>query len=69
MKKRSILNNLLDIDSIFKFNKISKLDGALLFLDQEKVFDRVDHSFLIETIKSFGFNEQFSNLIQNLYIN
>ena len=69
IKNRSILDNLLDIDSILNYYNKENRKGSLLFLDQQKAFDRVDHNFLINTIQSFGFSYQFSNLIQNLYKN
>ena len=44
-------------------------EGALLFLDQEKAFDRVNHEFLLKVLKQFGFGESFIHWIEILYTN
>ena len=42
---------------------------GIVLWDQEKAFDRVDHSFLLEALRSFGFGESFVNWIALLYKN
>ena len=44
-------------------------DAALIFLDQEKAFDRVNHDFLYKVMKCFGFGEYFTSWIKLLYSN
>ena len=34
-------------------------EGALIFLDQEKAFDRVEHDFPDKTLSAFGFGDGF----------
>ena len=43
IKNRSILNNILDIDTILNQYQTTDQKGFLLFLDQGKVFDRVSY--------------------------
>ncbi|CAM2111955.1 unnamed protein product [Caretta caretta] len=43
------------------------LSLALLSLDQEKVFDRVDHRYLLNTLQAFGFGPQFVGFLRALY--
>ena len=44
-------------------------EGALLFLDQEKAFDRVEHDFLFKILATFGIGPQFINWLKVLYKN
>ncbi len=44
-------------------------EGALIFLDQEKAFDRVEHDFLFKTMEAFGFGNSFIDWIRILYSN
>ena len=43
--------------------------AAFIFLDQEKAFDRVNHEFLIKTMETFGFGNDFIKWIKVLYSN
>ena len=44
-------------------------EAALLFLDQEKAFDRVNHSYLYKVLECFGFDSYFISWIKLLYSN
>ena len=44
-------------------------EAALLFLDQEKAFDRVNHSVLFKTMEKFGFGNSFISWIKIIYSN
>lgn len=41
--------------------------GILLFLDQEKAFDRIDRSFLLNLLELFGFGPWFLACIETPY--
>ena len=43
--------------------------AALLFLDQEKAFDRVNHNVLYKVLEKFGFGETFISWIKLIYLN
>ena len=45
------------------------VNTGLIFLDQEKAFDNVDHSYLFEVLKGFGFGSFFISCIKLLYHN
>ena len=43
------------------------LRTGLIFLDQEKAFDRVEHGYLWKVLENFGFNPGFIAMIKVLY--
>lgn len=64
---RSIMDNLHLMRDIIDICKSCDFSIGLLSLDQEKAFDRVDHTFLFSTLKAFGFGEGFISWVQLLY--
>ena len=36
-------------------------------IDKEKVFDKIQHSFMIKTLNRLEIEENFLNLIKNIY--
>ena len=42
---------------------------AILSLDQEKAFDRVDWGFMLSTLRTMGFGESFVNWVRLFYTN
>ena len=38
-------------------------------IDKEKVFDKIQHSFMIKTLNRLEIEENFLNLIKNIYKN
>lgn len=67
IKGRSIADNLHLVRDLFDFASINDIDVGFLSIDQEKAFDRVDHVYLFETLKAFGFGDHFISLIKLLY--
>ena len=51
------------ISDILETTKILNIEGYILTMDIEKAFDSMDHSFLMETLKAFGFGENFMKWI------
>ncbi|MEL6802457.1 MAG: reverse transcriptase family protein, partial [Bacteroidota bacterium] len=43
------------------------VEGALVFLDQEKCFDRVDHGFVFKTLATYGFGPGFLGMVRAFY--
>ena len=67
---RSIFDNChLIRDIIADINSNTNDTGILLSTDQEKAFDRVDHSYLLLILKRFGFTDDFIRWISILYNN
>lgn len=66
---RTIYDNIFMVRDILDYSKLNDVNVGFLFLDQEKAFDRVDHGFLFETMRAFGFGNVFISWIKLLYTN
>lgn len=66
---RQIGNSVHLVRDIIDYANASDEGAALLFIDQEKAFDRVSHSLLFDVMKAFGFGDYFISWIQLLYSN
>ncbi|CAM5075174.1 unnamed protein product [Eretmochelys imbricata] len=64
---RSIFDNLFLVRDLLELRRRDGLSFALLSLDQEKAFDRVDYGFLLGTLQAFGFGPQVVSFLQVLY--
>jgi hypothetical protein len=58
------IHTILDV---IKIANRKNLEAAILMLDQEKAFDRVNHKFLMKTLNHFGFRPNFKKWVQILY--
>ena len=56
-----ILQDLIDVINS------EGIGAAIIFLDQEKAFDRMSHAFIIKVLRKFGFGERFIRWIEILY--
>ena len=66
---RKIHNTVHLVRDIIDLVNQNDEEAALLFLDQEKAFDRVDHGVLIRVLQGFGFGPAFVSWIGILYSN
>ena len=66
---RTISENLSLIRDLLEYVDRENLPLALLSLDQEKAFDRVDWGFLIRILSSFNFGPDFIQWIKLFYNN
>lgn len=70
VKDSSCIHNLKLLRNVLiKANKSKKFKGAILSLDLEKAFDRVDHDFLWKILKKFNFPDNFISCLRKLYKN
>ncbi|KAK3508573.1 hypothetical protein QTP70_032908, partial [Hemibagrus guttatus] len=64
---RSIFDNVYLIHGISDVSRLLGLKTGLIFLDQEKAFDRFEHEYLWKVLEAFGFNPGFVAMIRVLY--
>ncbi|CAM2095772.1 unnamed protein product [Caretta caretta] len=64
---QTIFDNLYLVQDLLELGHRDGLSFALLSLDQEKAFDRVDHGYLLGTLWVFSFRSQFVGFLQALY--
>ena len=48
-------------------NRHPELGGMILFLDNEKAFDRVQHDFMFEVLRAFHLPESFVRAVETMY--
>eukprot|EP00253_Pinus_taeda_P005923 PITA_05923 len=64
LKGRHILDNVIQVQEALHSIRSHKEQGVLIKLDMCNAFDRVNRSFLYRVLSSFGFNQDFINLIK-----
>ena len=67
VRGRYIGENVVLLRGIVDFSTESGTPGAILSLDQEKAFDRVDWNFLFRTLSHLGFGHSFISWVRLLY--
>ena len=66
MDKRFISEGGRLISDIVEITDLLNIKGLLLTVDIEKAFDSVDHQFLINVLKTFGFQKKLVRWIKIL---
>ncbi|KAJ3614263.1 hypothetical protein NHX12_017837 [Muraenolepis orangiensis] len=66
---RSMVDNVHLIRDVLEVSSSLDINTGLISLDQEKAFDRVEHSFLWKVMEKFGFSAGFIAKIMVLYNN
>ena len=67
VRGRHIGENVAFLKDLVEFTSETKTPAAILSLDQEKAFDRVDWAFLFRTLYRFGFRPTFISWVRLLY--
>ena len=63
---RHIETNIHLIQDLIDHANMSDRNLAIIFLDQEKAFDRMSHSFILKALNKFGFGEHFLDWVETL---
>ena len=64
---RCILDNVVITRDIIDYCEAEELQSAIINTNQEKAFDRVNHTYLNLTLGRFGFGDHFKSWIKLLY--
>jgi exonuclease III/ribonuclease HI len=69
MPKRSIYDQIKLLELTIKLSENRKQNGIILALDQEKAYDRIDHTYLWMTMEKYRIPKAFIERVKNLYQN
>ena len=64
---RHIFVNIHILQEIIDYINDINSNAAIIFIDSEKAFDRMSHSFLLKTLKHFGCGDNFIEWIKIIY--
>lgn len=67
LKGRNIGQNIRLIQDVIDYCENNETEGAIVFLDFQKAFDTVNHSFLDNVLKKFNFGESFIKWVRTIY--
>ena len=65
--RRSIFDPIRLSQTMCAYADFMEEDGAIVALDQEKAYDKIDHHYLLETLKRFQLPDRFINTVHSLY--
>lgn len=68
LPKRQIGDNIKLVQCVIDKYRNSEKEVEVLFLDQEKVYDRVSHAYLWECLRAFGVPRRFIHRVKALYV-
>ncbi|KAJ8454687.1 hypothetical protein ONZ51_g12888 [Trametes cubensis] len=66
---RSIFSHIKLARTMIEYAEAEEINGAIVALDQEKAYDRIDHDYLWEALRRANFPETFIKTMRNLYTN
>jgi hypothetical protein len=69
MKGRKIENQVKLAKFLLNYAEAAEEDGLIVALDQEKAYDRINHTYLLRVLQHMGFPPRFCNTIKAFYTN
>jgi hypothetical protein len=69
MKGRKIEDQIKLAKFLLNYAEAVDEDGIIVALDQEKAYDRINHTYLLRVLDHMGFPPKFCNTVKSLYTN
>jgi hypothetical protein len=69
MKGRRIEDQVKLAKFLSNHAEAAEEDGTIVALDQEKAYDRINHTYSLRVLEHMGFPPKFCNTVKSLYIN
>ncbi|KAL4255818.1 hypothetical protein AB1N83_014347 [Pleurotus pulmonarius] len=67
VKGRRITDQTQLIKMVINYADITETNGAIVALDQEKAYDKIEHDYLWKVLEKFGIPNRFINTVKSLY--
>lgn len=67
VKGRKIHDNIKLSKLVMDYAEAEEIEGAIVALDQEKAYDKIDHDYLWAVLKKMNVPEEFIKTVQALY--
>jgi hypothetical protein len=65
--RRSIFDPIRLAQTMTAYADLMEEDGAIIALDQEKAYDKIQHTYLFNTLEAFRLPPMFVRTVRNLY--
>ena len=66
---KEFLNISKSINVIHHINKLKDKNHMIISIDSEKVFDKIQHLFMIKILQKAGIERAYVNIIKGIYDN
>ena len=64
---KGFFNICESISVILHINEVKNKNHVIFSIDTEKVFDKIQHPFLMETLQNVGIEGTYVNIIKSIY--
>ena len=69
IKGGNISGNLLQVKAMIEYCNEEDIDGAMIFMDFKKAYDRIDRDMMFRTLEKMNFGEDYIKMVKLLYTN
>ena len=66
IKGRSIVVNIMEAKLLTEYCDHNEINGLMVFLDQEKAYDRIEHPIIWQMLNKMGIDKHFIKVIKSL---